>query len=155
MAKEYLNAFMNNSATIRDVLAADITGAPHKAVVYDADGKLALPAADGDPAIGFILSDTYANDSGVTSAGTEVDVLIKDIGLGEADAAIAKGVFVTATATGTVKTAEAGDFIIGTAMTAATAAGNLVQVQITKSGFYPAASDTDDTDNTDNTNKED
>ena len=27
MAKEYLNAFMNNSATIRDVLAADITGA--------------------------------------------------------------------------------------------------------------------------------
>ena len=139
MAKEYLNAFMNNSATIRDVLAADITGAPHKAIAYDADGKLALPAADGDAAIGFILSDAYANDSGVTAAGTEVDVLIKDIGLGEADAAIAKRAFVTATAKGTVKTAEAGNFILGIAMTAATAAGNLVQVQITKSGYSPAA----------------
>ena len=139
MAKEYLNAFMNNSATIRDVLAADITGAPHKAIAYDADGKLALPAADGDAAIGFILSDAYANDSGVTAAGTEVDVLIKDIGLGEADAAIAKGAFVTATAKGTVKTAEAGNFILGIAMTAATAAGNLVQVQITKSWYSPAA----------------
>ncbi len=27
--KQYLNAFMNNSATIRDVLASDITDAPH------------------------------------------------------------------------------------------------------------------------------
>ena len=38
-----------------------------------------LPAADGDPAIGILLSDTAANDSGVSKAGTEVDVLIKDI----------------------------------------------------------------------------
>lgn len=151
MAKEYLNAFMNNSATIRDVLAADITGAPHKAVTYNANGKLALPASDGDAAVGFILSDAPTNDSGVTAAGTEVDVLIKDIGLGEAGAAIAKGAFVTATKDGTVKTAEAGNFILGTAMTAATAAGNLVQVQLTKSGYFPAASKTD---NTDDTNKE-
>ena len=41
--KQYLNAFMNNSATIRDVLAADVTDAPHKAVTYDAEGKLILP----------------------------------------------------------------------------------------------------------------
>ena len=67
--KQYLNAFMNNSATIRDVLAADVTDAPHKAVTYDAEGKLILPAADGDPAIGILLSDTAANDSGVSKAG--------------------------------------------------------------------------------------
>lgn len=137
--KQYLNAFMNNSATIRDVLAADITDAPHKAVAYNSDGKLALPAANGDPAIGILLSDTAANDSGVSPAGTEVDVLIKNIGLALAGAAIKKGEAVTATTTGAVKKADAGNFILGYAMTAATAAGELVQVQLTKSGYEKAA----------------
>lgn len=137
--KQYLNAFMNNSATIRDVLAADVTDAPHKAVAYDSEGKLILPAADGDPAIGILLSDTAANDSGVSPAGTEVDVLIKNIGLALAGAAIKKGEAVTATTTGAVKKADAGNFILGFAMTAATAAGELVQVQLTKSGYEKAA----------------
>lgn len=64
--KQYLNAFMNNTATIRDVLAADVQDAPHKVLAYNAEGKLALPAADGDPAIGIILSDAPTNDSGIT-----------------------------------------------------------------------------------------
>ena len=69
MAKQYLNAFINNSATIRDVLAADITGAPHKAVAFNREGKLVLPAAEGDPVVGVLLSDTPADDSGKTAAG--------------------------------------------------------------------------------------
>lgn len=133
--KQYLNAFMNNSATIRDVLAADVMDAPHKAVAYNADGKLALPAADGDPAIGLILGDAPANDSGATPAGTEVDVLIKDIGLMEAGAAVAKGDFLTATKDGTARKSAAGEYIFGIAMTAASAAGELVQVRITQSGY--------------------
>lgn len=71
--KQYLNAFINNSATIRDALAADIMDAPHKAVAYNSEGKLALPAADGVPAIGVILSDAAAFDNGsalVSRAGT-------------------------------------------------------------------------------------
>ena len=72
--KEYLNTFINNSATICDVLKADITDAPHKAVTYDTDGTLIVPAQAGDPAVGLILSDTSANYEGVTKAGTEVDV---------------------------------------------------------------------------------
>ena len=138
--KQYLNAFMNNSATIRDVLAADVTDAPHKAATYDAEGKLTLPAADGDPAIGILLSDTAANDSGVSKAGTEVDVLIKDIGLALAGGAIKKGEHLTATTTGAVQKAAAGNFILGIAMTATTAAGELVQIQMTKSGYEKAAS---------------
>lgn len=134
MAKEYLNAFMNNSATVRGVLAADIAGAPHKAVAYDANGKIALPAK-GAPALGFILSDAPGGDTDKTTAGTEVDILIKDIGLGQASAAIAIGAAVSVTADGTLATAASGDFILGFAMTAATAAGDLVQVQITKSGY--------------------
>lgn len=141
--KQYLNAFINNSATIRDVVGADITDAPHKVVVFDADGKLSLPAADGDPAIGIVLSDASALDNGaalVTKAGMEIDVLIKDIGLAEAGEAVAKGDFLTASADGTVKKAAAGDFILGMALTAASEAGELVQMQITKSGYATAAS---------------
>ncbi len=133
--KQYLNAFMNNSATIRDVLSADITDAPHKAVVYGSDGKLALPAADGDPAIGILLSDTATDDNGVSRAGTEVDVLIRNIGLALADGAVKKGDHLTATATGAVKKAAAGNYILGIAMTEATAAGELVQLYLAHSGY--------------------
>lgn len=136
--KQYLNAFVNNSAAIRDVLAADVEGAPHKAVAYNTDGKLALPVSDGLPVIGVILSDAPANDSGVTLAGTEVGVLIKHIGLAEAGAAIAKGDFLTATACGTVRKAAAGEYIFGIAMTTAAAAGELAQVYITHSGYAKA-----------------
>lgn len=138
--KQYLTAFMNNSATIRDELAADITGAPHKAVAYNADGKLTLPAAAGEPVIGIILSDAPANDSGVTPAGTEVDVLIKDIGLMETGAAVAKGDLLTVTKGGTARKTAAGEYIFGIAMTAASAAGELCQVRITQSGYAKAAS---------------
>ena len=71
--KQYLNAFINNSATIRETVAADIENAAHKAVVYDGDGNLILPAADGDPAVGVILSDAAAFDNGasfITSRGS-------------------------------------------------------------------------------------
>lgn len=138
--KQYLNAFINNSATVRDVLAADVEYAPHKAVAYNSDGKLALPAADGDPAIGIILSDTPGNHSGVTPAGTEIDVLIRHIGLVEAGAAVAKGDLLTVTKEGTARKAAAGEYILGIAMTAASAAGELAQVYITHSGYAKSAS---------------
>ncbi len=136
--KQYLTAFIHNSASIRDVVGADITDAPHKAVAYNEDGKLVLPAADGDPAVGVVLSDAAGYDTGaalVTKAGMELDVLIKDIGLAEAGEAIAKGDLLTASASGTVRKAVSGNFIFGVAMTAAQEAGELVQLQITKSGY--------------------
>lgn len=133
--KQYLNVFMNNSATIRDVLAADVQDAPHKAVAYNTDGKLALPATDGDPAIGVVLCDAPVNSSGVTPTGTEIDVLIKDIGLIEAGAAVTKGDLLTVTTDGTIRKAAAGEYILGIAMTAATAAGELAQVYITHGGY--------------------
>lgn len=138
--KQYLNAFMNNTATIRDVLAADIKDAPHKAVAYDADGKLALPATDGAPVLGIILSDAPADSSGITPAGTEVDVLIRHIGLAEAGEAVAKGDLLTAATDGAVRKAATGEYILGVAMTAATASGELVQVYITHGGYAKAAS---------------
>ena len=76
----------------------------------------------------------------MSKAGTEVDVLIKDIGLALAGGAIKKGEHLTATTTGAVQKAAAGNFILGIAMTATTAAGELVQIQMTKSGYEKAAS---------------
>lgn len=134
--KDYLNAFINNSATIRDILKDAVTDAPHKAVAYDSEsGALIVPAQAGDPAVGLILSDAPADDSGTTPAGTAVDVLIKDIGLGIAAAAIAKGDLVMTDSDGKLKKAEGGNFIFGIALTAASAAGELFQVQITKGGY--------------------
>ena len=131
--KQYLNAFVNNSATIRDVLKDAIEGAPHKLVTYDSEsGQLIVPASEGDPAIGIILSDTPANSSGSTPAGTEVDVLIKNIGL--AGAEVKKGDLLTAGTGGKVKKAEDGNYIFGIALTGASADGELVQVLITHSG---------------------
>ena len=114
--------------------------APRGGVLWAGEGQHPPPAADGDPAIGILLSDTAANDSGVSKAGTEVDVLIKDIGLALAGGAIKKGEHLTATTTGAVQKAAAGNFILGIAMTATTAAGELVQIQMTKSGYEKAAS---------------
>lgn len=134
MNKQYLNAFMNNSATIRDVLKEDIKDAPHKAVTYNDEGLLIVPVQDGDPALGLILSDAPATYEGVTKKGTEVDVLIKDIGLAVASAAVKKGDLVTTATEGKLKKAEAGNFIFGIALTAAAEDGDTFQVQITKGG---------------------
>ena len=43
--KQYLNAFINNSSTIHDVLAEDITDAPNKVIAYNTEGKLSLTSS--------------------------------------------------------------------------------------------------------------
>ena len=96
---------------------------------------MALPAADGAPVIGIILSDAPADDSYITKAGTEIDVLIRLTGLAQAEEALKKGDFLTATTKGTIKKAVSSDYIFGIAMTEVTAAGELVQIQITNSGY--------------------
>ncbi|MFP3153124.1 hypothetical protein LQZ18_01575 [Lachnospiraceae bacterium ZAX-1] len=141
MAHQYLNAFINNSATIREVVGADITNARHKVVMYDEGGNVEL-ATSGDKAIGVILSDTAAIESGddlITKAGFEVDILIKYIGLVEAAGAISKGDLVTVNGVGQVATAAAGDFVFGRAFTSTSAEGELAQVQINPAGYIPAA----------------
>ena len=126
---EFLTSVIDNSPTRVETLGADIENAPHKAVMYNSDGKIVL-ATSGAPAIGVLLSTTPKT----VKAGDEATALIKKIGLLEAGGAIAKGDFVTINATGQGKTAAAGDFIFGRAFTAASAAGELVQVQICPAG---------------------
>ena len=131
-AVERLNAFINNSATITEVVGqAGIQAPVHKAVMYDNDGNVVL-ADSGGKAIGLVLSNTLEP----MQAGERVHILIKNIGLLEAGATIAKGDLVTINAKGQGQKAAKGNFIFGRAFTAA-GAGEAVQVQIKHMGVMP------------------
>ncbi len=123
--KERLNAFINESPTIAEKAGADIPAPAHKAVMYDVNGDIVL-ATDGDKAIGLLLSDTLDP----IKAGETVTVLISAIGLMEAGGAIAKGDPVTVNTSGQGIPAAAGAAFFGRALTAAGAAGELIQIRI-------------------------
>lgn len=126
----YTSTGINTSATIVETAgaAADFRG---KAVKYSS-GKIALAGA-GEAAIGIGI----ITNSEATKAGEDVDIQIKEIGLGIAGAAIAKGAELSADANGKLVTAAAGKFVIAVALEDATAAGKYIKVQIVK--YYKAA----------------
>ena len=123
--KEYLNSFINDSNTITERAGAELKAPAHKAAMYDADGNAAI-ATSGEKAIGIILS---ASPDPIEKGGT-VQILISCIGLLEAAGPIAKGDPVTIDASGLGKAAVAGDHIFGRAFSAASAAGECIQVRI-------------------------
>ncbi len=133
---DYLTAFIDNSPTRQERLGENIKNAPHKAVMYNAEGNIVL-ATDAAKAFGVLLSDTHQSiidDTLSAKKGEEVTVLVKNIGLLEAGAAIAKGDLITINAKGQGEPATAGTFVFGRAFTAAEAAGELVQVMINPAG---------------------
>ena len=125
-----LGTAINPSPTIVMPAKAAITNPRYLALAVDA-GKVKLPAA-GDPVIGIAIGE---NDT--VAADEMVDIQIKDIGKWIASGAIAVGAEVATDANGKAATAASGDFIVGFALTAASAAGDIIQVQITKSGYKP------------------
>lgn len=130
--KTILGTAINPSPTVVLPAKAAITAPAYKAVVVDA-GKVKLPAAAGAVVLGIAIGE---NDD--VAANDDVVVQIKDIGKWIASAAIAVGAAVATDANGKAATATAGDYIVGYALTAASAAGDIIQVQITKSGFVPS-----------------
>lgn len=126
---EFLTAVIDNSPTRRETVGATINNAPHKAVMYNADGNIVL-ATDAAKAVGVLLSDTPTT----AEKDSEATMLIKNIGLIEAGAAIAKGALLTINSTGQAITATTGAYVFGRAFTAASAAGEIIQIQINPSG---------------------
>lgn len=126
---EKIGSSINESATIVLAANADITGARAIALGVT-DGKAALPSA-GDNVIGISIMETEE----AIAAGEDVDIQIKDIGRWVAAEAVAVGDELATDATGKAVKAASGDFIVGVALSAATAAGTFVTVQITKSGY--------------------
>ena len=126
----YFGTTINDSPTI--ILAAKnaITGAQCLAVAIDGEtGQVVLPEA-GANVIGVIMLSENEN----IAAGEDVTIQVKDIGQWIAGEAIAPGDELATDANGRAVKATSGSFIVGTALSAATAAGTRVRFQITKSG---------------------
>ena len=130
----FMNHAINNSATIVGQAASALTAPALLAVKFDANGKLVLPSA-GDPCMGIVIADTED-----VAAGADVHVQIKDIGLWKTGAAVARGAELTANASGKAITATSGAFILAIALEAASAADEIIQVQIVKAGYKSGGS---------------
>ncbi|MBQ9348986.1 MAG: DUF2190 family protein [Oscillibacter sp.] len=129
--KTYIGSTINPSPTVIFPANAAITGARCVALSLSG-GKLALPSA-GAAVLGISIGETDTN----TAAGDEITVQIKDIGKWIAGEAIAAGDELATNAAGKAVKATGGDFVVGTALSTVTAAGSLVQVQISKMGYKP------------------
>lgn len=125
----YTGTGINTSATIVEVAsaAADYRG---KCIKY-AEGKAALAGA-GELCMGVGL----ITNAEQTAANADVDLQVKEIGLGLAGGAIAKGKELASDAEGKLVEAASGNFVIGVALEDAAAAGKFIRMQICK--YYKA-----------------
>ena len=107
----YLTHAINQSPTIYGEANAALTAPAMKAVALNASGKVILPAASGDLAIGVVLA-----DAADIPAGGRVNIQIKDICFALAGETIKRGDVLMAHTDGTVKKAPAGKQTIGIAL---------------------------------------
>lgn len=129
----FIGTTMNQSPTVTAPAAAAIADGSFLAVVYDADGNLALAGA-GAPALGLLIAET-----GEVKANDRLAVQIKDIGRWIAGSAVKAGDELASDAAGKAVKAGTGQFILAVALEPAIA-GQPVAVQIIKAGYKPAAS---------------
>lgn len=97
------------------------------------DGAVIKPAA-GAHVIGLSLIETDET----VEKGMDVDIQIKDIGKWVAGEEITVGTELATNTEGKAVAAKAGDFIVGMALSSASAAGTWIKVQIIKAGYKPA-----------------
>lgn len=128
----YFGTTINDSPVIAGESAAALTDKSFYAVKFDSYGKIAICSVEGENVLGILPA-----EEGNKAIGDSIAVQIKDIGLMVASGAIAAGAEVMTDANGKAKTATAGKFIIGYALKAATAAGEVIPVQISK-GMKPS-----------------
>ena len=130
----YIGDSINASPTIAGRAGAAIPGGAGLAVKYDANGCIVPCATAGEPALGVIIM-----QQGDVAVGDSVTVQIKDVATCVSGGAVSKGALVAVNASAQAVAAEAGAFAIGMALSGASAAGQMVQVQICKCGFVPEA----------------
>lgn len=130
----YIGDSINASPTIAERAGAAIPGGAGLVVKYDANGCIVPCATAGEPALGVIIM-----QQGDVTVGDSVTVQIKDVATCVSGGAVSKGALVAVNASAQAVAAEAGDFAIGMALSGASAAGQMVQVQICKCGFVPEA----------------
>ena len=129
----YLTHAINQSPTIYGEANVALTGAAMKAVALNSSGKVILPAASGDFAVGIVLA-----DAADIAAGGRVNTQIKDTCLALAGEAITRGSLLMAHTDGTLKKATAGKQVIGIALSDATS-GKPVEIFIVHTLTEPAS----------------
>lgn len=129
----YIGTSINESPVIASKAGAAITGGALLAVAMDATGVKVVSKA-GDVAVGILIPET--DD---VRAGDTVTVQVKDMGLWKVGAAVAAGDMLSPDATGKAVKASSGNFILAQALEAATAADQIIHVQIIKAGYAAAA----------------
>ncbi len=128
----YINHSYNDSPVIHGEANAALTAPAMKAFALNASGKVILPAASGDFAVGIALANT--DDVG---AGGGIDLQVKDGCLGIAGETIKRGDLLMAHTDGTLKKATAGKNVLAIALTDA-ASGKPVEVYIMRTLIAPA-----------------
>lgn len=130
----FIGTSINESPVVAAKAAAAISNGAMLAVAMGASGVSV--AGDGVAAVGLLIAETEAT----VAVGDDVTVQVKDIGLWKTGAAVAAGALLASDANGKATTAAAGKYIVAQALEAATAAGQVIRVQIIKAGYVPAAS---------------
>lgn len=127
----YLGASINTSSVIAETAGAELENSAFCAVKYDENGAVVLCDTKGELTAGILLPETTQK----ISSGDDVTVQIKDIGLCKAGAEIKKGQEVMVDEKGRLIPATSGKFVIGYAMTSATAEDEIIEVDIRKCGY--------------------
>lgn len=125
----YIGTSINPSPTITGKAAGTIADGAFLAAAFTADGTIEVAKADAG-ALGIFIPET---DN--IAAGADVTVQVKDIGFWKTGAAVKAGDELMSNAAGKAITATAGKFILAIALEPATAADQVIQVQICKAGY--------------------
>ena len=134
--RNYRGAQFNQSLTIVEQAGAAIEDVRNLIMKYDGNGNVIPATAGTDIPVGIALIETGCNDitgqtSGMVEVGDNVDILIKDRGVVLAGETIKKGQEVAAGANGLAAVAAAGNYVLGIALSNASA-GEYMEVQISK-----------------------
>lgn len=124
----YTTTGINTSATIVAPAGAAIESVIGKAIKIDASGNAVVASTAGEKVVGIAVLTNSENPV----KGEDITIQIKEIGKVVAGAEVARGDELAAAADGTLVTATSGQFVVATALTAATAAGQIIDAQITK-----------------------
>ena len=134
--RNYNGVQINPSATIVEKAGIDIEDVRNRIVKYDENGDVVLAAAGTDIPVGVAIIEAGYNDisgveAGKVKKGNDVDIVIKDMTVVLAGAAIKKGQEVAAGAEGLAAPAAGGDYVIGFALDNAEA-DEYLPIQIAK-----------------------
>lgn len=129
----YINSGINSSPTIAEKAGAALNNAACLAAKYDGNGNVVLTGA-GNHAVGILIPET----PDAVAQGDTLTLQVKDIGYWKAGATFTKGTELTPDANGKAVAAAAGNFILAVALEEATAADQIIKVQIIKAGYKPA-----------------